>query len=47
MPIYSYFYDSSNNDRPYSARDFTRAFDIVFETGFLNEKPWGTLLVLI
>jgi hypothetical protein len=41
MPIYSYFYDSSNNDRPYSAKDFTRAFDIAFETGFLIRETVG------
>jgi hypothetical protein len=41
MPIYSYFYDSDNNDRPYSAKDFTRAFDIAFETGFLIRETVG------
>ena len=41
MPIYSYFYDSYNNDRPYSAKDFTRAFDIAFETGFLIRETVG------
>ena len=41
MAINSYFYDSVNGDRPYSATDFARAFDIVFETGFLIRETLG------
>jgi hypothetical protein len=41
MAINSYFYDSVNNDRPYSAQDFARAFGIGFETGFLIRETKG------
>lgn len=44
MAINSYFYDSVAGDRPYSAQDFARAFDIAFETGVLiRESVGGTL----
>ena len=44
MTIRSFFYDSVNNDRPYSAKDFASAFDIAFETGVLiRETVGGTL----
>lgn len=44
MAISSYFYDSVNGDKPYSAADFARAFDIAFETGILiRENVGGTL----
>lgn len=44
MAINSYFYDSVNGDRPYSAQAFSKAFDIVFETGILiRETVGGTL----
>lgn len=44
MAISSFFYDSVNNDRPYSAKDFSTAFDIAFETGCLiRETVGGTL----
>lgn len=33
MPIYSYFFDSVNNDRPYSGADFARAFGVITEDG--------------
>ena len=36
MAINSYFYDSVNDDRTYSAEDFAKAFGIVLETGVLN-----------
>jgi len=43
MTINSYFYDSVGGDRPYSAQDFARAFDIGFETGcFIRETEGGT-----
>lgn len=41
MAINSYFYDSVAGDRPYSAADFARAFDIAFETGFLIRETQG------
>ena len=48
MAINSYFYDSVNSDRPYSAKDFATAFGIGFETGFLiREKLRAGGLVLI
>ena len=44
MAITAFFFDSVNNDRPYSAKDFTKAFDIAFETGVLiRETVGGTL----
>lgn len=44
MAISSYFYDSVNGDRPYSAQAFAQAFDIAFETGVLiRESVGGTL----
>ena len=41
MAINSYFYDSVNNDRPYSAKDFSTAFGMGFETGFLIRETQG------
>jgi hypothetical protein len=41
MAINSYFYDSVNNDRPYSAQDFATAFGMGFETGFLIRETQG------
>jgi hypothetical protein len=41
MTINSYFYDSVSNDRPYSAEDFAKAFDIGFETGCLIRETQG------
>jgi hypothetical protein len=41
MAINSYFYDSVNSDRPYSAKDFATAFGIGFETGFLIRETQG------
>lgn len=38
MAIKSYFYDSVNNDRLYSATDFSRAFDIFLENGVLIKE---------
>jgi hypothetical protein len=44
VAITSYFYDSVNGDRPYSAQAFAKAFDIAFETGVLiRESVGGTL----
>lgn len=44
MAIYSYFYDSVEGDRPYSAGDFARAFGILAENGVLiREAEGGTL----
>lgn len=41
MAIRSFFYDSVNGDRPYSAKDFSTAFDIAFETGVLIRETVG------
>src|SRR4249920_525914 len=41
MAITSYFYDSVAGDRPYSAADFSRAFDVILETGFLIRETQG------
>ena len=41
MTINSYFYDSVGGDRPYSALDFAKAFDIGFETGCLIRETAG------
>ena len=41
MAINSYFYDSVNNDRTYSAKDFATAFGMGFETGFLIRETLG------
>ena len=41
MAINSYFYDSVNNDRAYSAADFANAFDIMLETGVLIREAQG------
>jgi len=41
MTINSYFYDSVDGDKPYSAQDFSRAFDIGFETGCLIRETQG------
>jgi hypothetical protein len=37
VAIRSYFYDSVDGDRPYSASDFARAFGIAFENGILKK----------
>jgi hypothetical protein len=41
MAIRSFFYDSVDGDRPYSAKDFSTAFDIAFETGVLIRETVG------
>ena len=41
LTVNSYFYDSVSGDRPYSAADFARAFDMAFETGFLIRETQG------
>jgi hypothetical protein len=41
MAIYSYFYDSVDGDRPYSAGDFARAFGIIMENGVLIRETNG------
>ena len=41
MAINSYFFNSVNGDRPYSAVDFANAFNIGFETGFLIRETVG------
>jgi hypothetical protein len=41
VAISSYFYDSVNGDRPYSAQAFAKAFDIAFETGVLIRESVG------
>lgn len=35
MTISSYFYDSVAGDRPYSAADFAKAFNVILETGVI------------
>jgi hypothetical protein len=35
MAFHSYFYDSINGDKPYSSRDFAKAFGILTENGVL------------
>jgi hypothetical protein len=43
VAIYSYFYDSVNGDRKYSAGDFARAFGVMMENGCLiREEHNGT-----
>lgn len=41
MAIYSYFYDSVDNDRPYSAGDFARAFGMIMYTGVIPANDTG------
>jgi hypothetical protein len=41
MAINSYFFDSVNGDRTYSAKDFATAFGMGFETGFLIRETRG------
>lgn len=44
MAINSYFYDSVAGDRPYSAADFSKAFDVITDTGLLiRETQGGTM----
>jgi hypothetical protein len=38
MAIQSYFYDSVNNDRPYSASDFARAFGMILTNGVIADN---------
>lgn len=43
MAINSYFYDSVNNDRPYSGADFAKAFGIICEDGVIISDPDGSM----
>ena len=43
MTITSYFYDSVNGDRPYSAGDFAKAFGVIIEDGIIAKDDAGTL----
>jgi hypothetical protein len=43
MAINSYFYDSVAGDRPYSAADFAKAFEIGFVTGIFAKNETGAL----
>ena len=43
MTINSYFYDSVNNDRPYSAGDFAKAFGIILSDGVIAKDDTGAL----
>jgi hypothetical protein len=43
MTINSYFYDSVNNDRPYSGADFARAFGIILSDGIIAKDDTGAL----
>jgi hypothetical protein len=43
VTITSYFYDSVNGDRPYSAGDFAKAFGIIMDDGILPKDDTGTL----
>lgn len=42
MTLNSYFYDSVDGDRPYSARDFTKAFGVILQDGVVANED-GTL----
>lgn len=44
MVINSYFFDSVDGDRSYSAADFAHAFGIVFQTGVLSQEAGGSSL---
>lgn len=39
MTINSYFYDSVNGDRPYSAGDFAKAFGMILTDGVIPNDP--------
>lgn len=41
--INAYFFDSVNNDRPYSGADFAKAFGIILETGVVAGDSDGSL----
>lgn len=41
MTINSWFYDSVNGDRPYSAVEFAKAFGVICDTGIISEA--GTM----
>ena len=43
MTINSYFYDSVDNDRPYSASDFAKAFGIILSDGVIAKDDTGAL----
>jgi|SRR4051812_16576065 hypothetical protein len=43
MTINSYFYDSVNSDRPYSAGDFAKAFGIILSDGVIAKDDTGAL----
>jgi hypothetical protein len=43
MAINSYFYDSVNNDRPYSGGDFARAFGVILSDGVIAKDDTGAL----
>jgi hypothetical protein len=43
MTINSYFYDSVDNDRPYSAGDFAKAFGIILSDGVIQKDDTGAL----
>jgi hypothetical protein len=43
MTINSYFYDSVDNDRPYSAGDFAKAFGIILSDGVIQKDETGAL----
>lgn len=43
MAISSFFYDSVNGDRPYSAGDFAKAFGVILEDGVIPKDDTGAL----
>lgn len=43
MAINSYFYDSINGDRPYSAADFAKAFEVILQNGIISKNDTGAL----
>lgn len=43
MTISSFFYDSVDGDRPYSAGDFSKAFGIILEDGVIPKDDTGAL----
>ena len=43
MTVNSYFYDSVNNDRPYSGADFAAAFGVILSNGVIAKDDTGAL----
>jgi hypothetical protein len=43
VTINSYFYDSVDGDRPYTAGDFAKAFGVIVKTGIIQKDDAGAL----